>query len=158
MKQLVIIFLSFILVSCHGIVRPEKPENLLSKRKMVEIIVDITLFSSAKGVNKYELQQHGVLPESYIYNKHNIDSLQFALNNEYYSYDIDEYEAIYQDVHDSLQSLKTFYKKLEDSERQAKKETDSIKKANVNDSLKPKNKFENKRLNQPVSKRPDSLR
>ena len=157
MKQLVTIFLSLILVSCHGIDRPEKPENLISKSKMVEVIVDITLFTSAKGINKYELQQQGVIPESYIYNKHNIDSLQFALSNEYYSYDIEKYEAIYESVHDSLQSLKRFYKKLEDKERQNAKEKDSIKKLKLKNSVKVSSEKVNKRFKKPVSKIPDSL-
>ena len=157
MKQLVTIFLSLILVSCHGIDRPEKPENLISKSKMVAIIVDITLFTSAKGINKYELQQQGVIPESYIYNKHNIDSLQFALSNEYYSYDIEKYEAIYESVHDSLQSLKVLYKKLEDKERQDAKEKDSIKKLKLKNSVKVSSEMVNKRFKKTVSKIPDSL-
>ena len=157
MKQLVTIFLSLILVSCHGIDRPEKPENLISKSKMVEVIVDITLFTSAKGMNKYELQQQGVLPESYIYNKHNIDSLQFALSNEYYSYDIEKYEAIYESVHDSLLSLKALYKKIEDKERQNAKEKDSIRKLKLRDSVRVNSEMLNKRLKKPVSKIPDSL-
>jgi len=156
MKHVVIMLLSFILVSCHGVDKPKKPENLLSKSEMVAVIVDITLFTSAKGVNKYELQQQGVLPEGYIYNKHNIDSLQFAKSNEYYSYDIEEYEFIYQRVHDSLQALKTVYKRLEDEELQIKKEKDSIKKANLRDSQ-ISSGIRNKKFKKPVSKIPDSL-
>ena len=30
----------------------KKPENLLSKDKMVDVIIDLTLMSSAKGVDK----------------------------------------------------------------------------------------------------------
>jgi hypothetical protein len=158
MKHVVIILLSFILVSCHGVDKPKKPGNLLSKSEMVAVIVDITLFTSAKGVNKYELQQQGVLPEGYIYNKHNIDSLQFAKSNEYYSYDIEEYESIYQRVHDSLLALKTVYKRIEDEELQIKKEKDSIRKSNLRDGVKVSSDMINKKFKKPVSKIPDSLR
>jgi len=158
MRQIVIILLSLVLISCHGVDKPKKPKNLLSKKKMVAIIVDISLFTSAKGINKSELEKQGVLPEGYIYNNHSIDSLQFAKSNEYYSYDIEVYESIYQDVHDSLQALKAVYKRLVDEERQTKKEKDSIKKANLRDSTKVNSDMINKRLKRPDSKIPDSLR
>ena len=158
MKHLIVILLSLILLSCHGVNKPKKPENLLSKSKMIDIIVDIALFTSAKGINKYEIQEQGILPEAYIYNKHNVDSLQFAMSNEYYSYDIEVYEFIYQDVHDSLQTLKTVYKRLQDVERQTKKEKDSIRKATLLDSVRLSNGMIKKRTMKPVSEIPDSLR
>ena len=158
MKHLIVILLSLILLSCHGVNKPKKPENLLSKSKMIDIIVDIALFTSAKGINKYEIQEQGILPEAYIYNKHNVDSLQFAMSNEYYSYDIEVYEFIYQGVHDSLQTLKTEYKRLHDEERQTKKENDSIRKATLLDSVRLSNGMIKKRTMKPVSEMPDSLR
>ena len=44
---------------------------------MVHVIVDMSLLSSAKGINKNKLQEQGVLPDDYVYKKHGIDSLQF---------------------------------------------------------------------------------
>ena len=162
MKRILCIYLSLLLVSCYNIYKPKKPENLLSKDKMVEVIVDMALFSSVKGLNKYELQQYGVLPEDYIYEKHHIDSLQFALSNEYYTYDLDDYESIYERVFDSLQVLKTKFKEQETEEMEAKRKKDSIRRSNLNGSSKIKTESNradmvNKKANRPLSKIPDSL-
>ena len=37
-------------------------------------------------------RSNNVSPVTYIYEKHQIDSLQFAESNEYYAYDIKDYE------------------------------------------------------------------
>jgi len=163
MKRILCIYVSLLLVSCYNTYKPKKPENLLSKDKMVEVIVDMALFSSVKGLNKYELQQYGVLPEDYIYEKHHIDSLQFALSNEYYTYDIDDYESIYETVFDSLQVLKTKLQEQETEEMEAKRKKDSIRRLNLNQSSKIKaenNRTDmiNKKPNKPLLKIPDSLR
>lgn len=134
MKRIISIYISLLLMSCYNVNKPKKPENLIPKDRMVEIIIDMALFSSVKGLNKYELQQYGVMPVDYIYKKHHIDSLQFALSNEYYAYDIDEYESIYERVHDSLQALKEKYKLLETEEMEAKRKEDSIRRSNLKKS------------------------
>ena len=84
-KQLKYILLLLIVFSCksNSIDKPKKPDNLISKDKMTEIIYDISLINSAKGVNKKLIENEGIIPVEYIYTKHNIDSLQFVLSNEY---------------------------------------------------------------------------
>ncbi|MEJ2113616.1 MAG: DUF4296 domain-containing protein, partial [Flavobacteriaceae bacterium] len=117
MKQLLIFFICLVLISCHDIERPEKPNDLLSKDKMVEVILDMTLLTSAKGSNKFELQENGIIPKEYILEKHGVDSIRFAKSNEYYSYDVQVYEDIYQRVGDSLEKLKTKFTRLDEEER-----------------------------------------
>jgi len=158
MKHLVIFFICFVLISCHDIERPKKPNDLLSKDKMVEVIIDMTLLTSAKGSNKFELQENGIIPKDYILEKHGVDSIRFAKSNEYYSYDVKVYEAIYQRVHDSLQKLKTKFTLLDDEERYNKKKRDSINKIKVIDSTRIKTGRLKDYLNKPLSKINDSLR
>lgn len=151
-----------VLLSCNTVNKPKRPKNLISKDKMVEIIIDMTLLSSAKGINKYEIEAHGIAPESYIYRKHNIDSLQFVLSNEYYAFDVDEYESIYDKVSDSLSVLKAHYKKLEDEETIAKRKQDSIRRAKRLDSTKLNKKIDTikqlkTQLPKPLLKKSDSL-
>lgn len=129
MKGLVIC-ICLLIVSCNNFKKPDRPKNLISKDQMVAIIVDMTLLSSAKGSNKIILEANGVLPQEYVYKKHNIDSVQFALSNEYYAFDIDKYESIYENVSDSLTKLKAYYKKIEDEELKDKRIADSIRRAN----------------------------
>jgi len=158
MKRLIIFSICFFLVSCHDIDKPKKPTDLLSKDKMVEVLVDMTLLTSAKGSNKFELQENGIIPREYMLEKHGVDSIRFEKSNEYYSYDVEVYEAIYQRVHDSLQSLKTKYSRLDEEEKIKKKISDSIKKTSVLDSTKLKKRLIKDNLNKPLLKVPDSLR
>ncbi|MBD3864164.1 DUF4296 domain-containing protein [Olleya marilimosa] len=118
LKQNIVIyiFITLLFVSCYGIDRPKKPENLMSKDKMVDVLVELALVSSAKGINKRELENKGIVPDTFVYKKHKIDSTIFANSNNYYAYDIDEYSQIYKDVRDSLESLRIFYKDVEKKE------------------------------------------
>jgi len=87
-------------ISCKNntLEKPKKPANLISEKEMINILYDISIISAAKGVNKKLLEENGVNPEEYIYNKHKIDSLQFALSSEYYAYNIKTYEEIFNRV------------------------------------------------------------
>ena len=128
----------FLVISCknNSIDIPEKPSDLISKNKMVEVIYDISLINSAKGVNKKLIEIKGIVPEDYVYKKHNIDSLQFALSNEYYAYNLKTYEEIYNSVKAKLEKDKTHFNALIASEQKIK---DSINKSkrNKKDTLIP---------------------
>jgi hypothetical protein len=73
---------------------------------MVDIIYDMTLINVAKGVNKSILENNGIIPEQYLFNKHSIDSMLFAKSNEYYSYDLKTYQTIYDNVKIKLEKNK----------------------------------------------------
>lgn len=119
--------LLLIATACYKYDAPEKPKNLISKDKMVDVILDIRLLSSANGVNRKTLEKSNLQPESYVYTKHKIDSLQFAFSNDYYAYYVKDYEAIYTKVKDSLELLKTHYLDVLKEEALVKKRQDSIK-------------------------------
>ena len=133
MKQnsLIYILIALVLVSCYDIEKPKKPENLMSKDKMVDVLVELALVSSAKGINKRELENRGIVPDTFVYKKHKIDSTQFADSNTYYAFDIDAYADIYQKVRDSLEGLREIYKEQE-------KKEDLIKSKELKESLKDK--------------------
>jgi len=136
MKQLKYFLLIVLIISCknNSIDKPKKPDNLIPKDSMVEILYDISLISSAKGVNKKLLENKGIVPEDYIFKKHNIDSLQFALSNEYYAFNLDTYEDIYNSVKLKLEEDKKHFQtivfveqKEKDSLNKIKRKQDSIK-------------------------------
>ncbi|GAA4804524.1 DUF4296 domain-containing protein [Litoribaculum gwangyangense] len=129
-------FISYIsivltLVACNRFNGPEKPDNLIPKEKMIDILIDDKLISSASTVNKMILKNSGIDLDTYIFTKYNIDSLQFVLSNNYYAFHIKDYEEIYNKVEDSLEMLKTKYKDLEAQEwkEKTKREEDSLKAA-----------------------------
>ena len=99
-----LIFL-FILSSCGFINDNENhnSENLISQEKMIDIIYDMSLISVSKGINKRILENNGMKPKSYILKKYNIDSLQFASSNEYYSKDLEQDLFIYEKVLEKLE-------------------------------------------------------
>lgn len=123
MKVFILIYVGILLVACSGSDRPAKPDNLISENKMSEVIYDIFVMNAAKGINKIVLENHGIMPQEYVYKKHNIDSLQFAKSNDYYSYDTKTYEAIIDKVKQKLEAEK------------AKNEVISLKEDKTKDSL-----------------------
>jgi len=122
-------------VSCYSFQKPEKPEHLISKKEMVNIIIDLRLLASANGSNQKVLQDKGVYSEEYVFKKYNIDSLTFALSNNYYAYYVEDYDEIYTMVRDSLELLKKNLDQLVIQEEDEKRKTDSINNIRKRDSL-----------------------
>ena len=105
-KLKVIIILFFVLGCNNSLTQKPIPIDLISQEKMVDIIYDMTLINVAKGVNKSILENNGIIPEQYLFNKHSIDSILFARSNEYYSYDLKTYQIIYDKVKIKLEKNK----------------------------------------------------
>ena len=105
-KLKVIIILIFVLGCNNSLTQKPIPFDLISQEKMVDIIYDMTLINVAKGVNKSILENNGIIPEQYLFNKHSIDSTLFARSNEYYSNDLKTYQMIYDNVKIKLEKNK----------------------------------------------------
>ncbi|WP_052752735.1 DUF4296 domain-containing protein [Kordia zhangzhouensis] len=95
MKKVISLFILCItIISCKEEAVP-KPDNLLSKEKMAEILYDITLINAAKGVDNKKLEESYMHLDAYVYQKHQIDSLQFLVSNNYYAANPLIYDEIY---------------------------------------------------------------
>jgi len=130
MRNVIAIFFVLIFLGCNSIERPEKPDNLIPKAQMIDIMYDIFLLNSAKGVNKRMLESNGIEPEQYVFEKYGIDSTQFANSNNYYSYDTKTYESILEGIKEKINSKKKQYEALDKAEEEArKKKADSLKAA-----------------------------
>lgn len=134
MKHVCYIVVLTLLVGCSGMEKPKKPDNLIGKDKMSEILYDLYILNAAKGVNRKILEANGIMPLDYLYEKYNIDSLQFAESNTYHAYDTKGYLAIIERVKNKLEINKDFYEKLKVEEQIVK---DSINQADIkeNDTL-----------------------
>ena len=137
-KPIYLLIIFFLCLSCNRLEKPKKPDNLLSENEMVNIITDISLITAAKGVQKKVIEAKQINLEEFVFQKHNVDSVQFAESNNYYSYDIKTYERIYQQVNQRLENKKNEYLEVE---RKNLEKKDSIRKANKEkmDSLRKKN-------------------
>lgn len=95
--------LLILLIGCNDAM-VKKPEKLIDKEEMVNIIYDISILEAMRARNPSPTE-HGITRD-YIYRKYNIDSLQFAQNNEYYASDIQEYKKIYDKVNARVEKEK----------------------------------------------------
>lgn len=82
----------------------EKPDNLIDKDMMVDIIYDLSLLEAIRSSNYGSLESRKIDPTTYIYKKYKIDSLQFAKSDRYYASDIDVYSGIYDRVSKRLEN------------------------------------------------------
>jgi hypothetical protein len=94
-------------MGCQNIQYPERPKDLIPEDKMVEVLIDVHLFNAAKSVNRLPLQQTGMTPHQFIYEKHDIDSIQYEKSNAFYGAHLNRYERIHSRVKDFLENKKT---------------------------------------------------
>lgn len=140
MKKIVtLVCIIALFLGCDKTQKPKKPSNLIPKDKMEQVLYDTYLMNAAKGIKKQQLENYGINPERYIFKKYSIDSLQFALSNEYYAYDSKDYAEMIESVKERLSKEKETYEKLkEEEEEDRNKKRDSIKK--LSDSIKRETK------------------
>ncbi len=99
MRRLSLFILVFVtLISCQDIEKPEKPEAFIPEDQMIDILYDISIIRSLKTYNVNEMRMLDIKPESYIYDKYNIDSIQLADNISYYAIDFNKYAALWEKV------------------------------------------------------------
>jgi len=125
------------LLSCQDVKRPEVPTNLISKEKMVDILSDVYISNASRNVNNKLIKKMNLKLDSLIYVKYEIDSLQFAESNEFYSADLKTYSNLLTDVQTRLKILKI----EKDSLFKIAKKEDSILKIKENKDLKVLTKF-----------------
>src|SRR5688500_12294041 len=81
----------------------EQPENLIPEEKMVDIIYDLSILQAMRSSHQAILDSSQINPNTYVYKKYKIDSIQFARSNAYYAAkSIKDYEKIYTAVNDRI--------------------------------------------------------
>ena len=124
MKLYRIFIFALLLVSCQNVEKIKAPENLIPETKMAEVLTDLSILNSARNYNKRILEETGLKPSEYLYEKHGIDSLQLAQSNEYYAKNYDRLESIYKKVKVNLEKMQGDLEKMQEEETRIK---DSIK-------------------------------
>lgn len=109
MKQfIIIIFLLVFISSCTSNTIYKKPENLISKDQMVDLLVDLQLALGAKAVKNKDGKRK-VEYMHLVYEKYGIDSTRFSESNFYYTTNIDDYNKILKKVKKRLDNMKKEY-------------------------------------------------
>lgn len=110
----------------------KKPDNLIPKEKMINILKELTIINSAKKTSAVVLHEQKIDPTGIVFNKYGIDSLQFVMSDRYYASVPAEYEAMYVEIEKQLEEQQKQIiteKKLKDSlELQKNLKTKVIKK------------------------------
>ena len=102
MKKGVLFFILISLIfSCKEEV-VKKPENLIEKDIMVDVMYDLSLLEAIKYQSPNALQAHKINPDEYIYKKYKIGSAQFVQSNMYYASDYKEYKKMYDQINSRL--------------------------------------------------------
>ena len=101
MKNLFAILLAILLISC-GENLLDKPEDLIPKDKMINILKDITILNSARSSSVTVLHDHKIEPTTFVFSKYGVDSLQFVTSDRYYASLPNEYEAMYVEIEKKL--------------------------------------------------------
>lgn len=123
MKKLLILCIAITsLFSCNSNTIIKKPENLISKNLMIEIITETYIAKAAgnrKNINgDKRLNYHHI-----VYQKYQLDSTTFNNSLNYYISRIDESEEIFKTVSDNLDQKMINLKKLLE-EQKAKEEAE----------------------------------
>lgn len=95
-----------LLVGCQDVRYPEAPENLIPEETMMDIMADAYSGHAARSVNNKVLRSNKVALDSALYIKYQVDSLQFARSNAFYTTDLDTYTRILQGVEERLMKRK----------------------------------------------------
>ncbi len=125
-KIIYIFFISLFLINCTSNTIIKKPDNLISKDQMVDLLTDLFLANGAINIKNTHLQRN-VNYYPLVYEKYQIDSTQFKESNFYYTSKIDEYNKILKRVDDRLKKLRKQFEDEKDVQDSLKKiERDSI--------------------------------
>ncbi|AOW21031.1 DUF4296 domain-containing protein [Urechidicola croceus] len=124
-NNIYILFISIFIFACTSNTIYKKPDDLISKDQMIDLLVDMNIALSAKPQKNIE-GKNGIDYMPFVYEKYGIDSLRFAKSNYYYSTDIDQYSKILKTVKERIENQKKEFEVL-------LREKDSVeKKPNVN--------------------------
>lgn len=119
MRKIIVVFCGMLaFLGCNDGSVP-KPENLIAKDKMIDILYDISLLEAVKSQNANTGIGNQVSNE-FIYKKYKIDSVTFVNSNKYYASDFEEYKKMYDQVKERLD------KKAVDIEREMNKKGDVV--------------------------------
>lgn len=101
MKQLLVILLGILIISCSDNPAP-KPDKLLSEDVMKDILFDVVVLQAAESTVSHKLDQYNLKLTSFIYKKYEIDSLTYYQNQKYYAADPKKYKKMYKEVLEKL--------------------------------------------------------
>ncbi len=139
---ILLLTLVLVFIACNGNA-PKKPDNLLSKSKMMDVLYDLYLLNAANNSHKKILEKNKLIPETYLLEKYDMDSIQFAQSNNYYASFPEDYQEMLTQLEERFIKEKSVFdniQKIEDSINKIKNDslrTTRLNNSKLKDSLKP---------------------
>ena len=126
-KQFLAILVILLIISCESKVNYEKPEDLIPRETMIDLLYDMHLAVGTSNLrNKNNEKDRNYM--SLVYQKYGIDSTRFAISNIYYTSQAVEYEEMFEEVERRLEVLHEQYENERDSAINASKRRDPLPK------------------------------
>lgn len=141
-KYILLASIGLMLFACQDSYTVEKPNQLIAKEQMIDILEDMLILDAAKNVSKRQFEVNDIQLYNYIITKYDIDSITLRENLEYYNQQFDENLEIY----DSVKARIDNRKKIVDS---IVKRQDSLEVANRNNKNENKSKVTKKQKTNP---------
>ena len=104
-KFIYIVLISFLLLNCTSNTILKKPDNLIPKDQMVDLLTDLFIAMNAQTTKNIDLKRN-VNYFPLVFEKYKIDSTQFKESNYYYTSKVDDYDDILNEVQVRLETLK----------------------------------------------------
>ncbi len=160
-KILSLLAIVILFVNCKDEV-VKKPDRLIEKGKMIDIMYDLSILEASKFQNPADLGSYSNTPSEYIYKKYKVDSLQLAQSNIYYASNYIEYKDMYEQVGKRIDGKKATVDAIIKIEKKKQEKLDALKIAKAalkkKDSLlKIKKKLALKKKDSLALKKKDSL-
>ncbi len=114
MKGVYAFLLIILFWSCTDKVTYEKPEDLIGKKEMTDLLFEMHIVVGTSNIKNLHLEKNRNYM-SILFEKYGVDSTRFASSNLYYTSNIVEYEEIYEEVERRLDTLKRFHQAIMDS-------------------------------------------
>lgn len=124
-KGIFFVLLVCFLFSCQ---KPavEKPDNLIEKEVMVDILYDLSLLEAIKYQDSSPLKTKNITPYQFIKFKYQVDSSRFAKSNMYYASDYKIYKKLFEQLNARLDKNKSL---MEAKIKKEKNKIELLKKA-----------------------------
>lgn len=140
----------------------KKPERLIDKDVMVDIMYDISILDAIRYQNPTSIDSFKINARDFVYKKYKVDSVQFVKSNIYYSSDYQDYKLMFDQVNKRIDRQKKVTDsliKLEEKKLKKVKKTKSTKLKLITDTLvREKKQFIKKKLVKESAIKKESLK
>jgi Domain of unknown function (DUF4296) len=136
MKKIMALLVVLVFLACKEDV-VKKPNRLIEKEVMINIMYDLSLFDAIKYQSPAVLDSNHINPRKYIFKKYKIDSLQFAKSNIYYASDYKSYKLMFEEITKRLDQNKAVVEALINAEKKKKEKSKSPIKKNLKKTFPP---------------------